>query len=69
MENPKIRIESDGRITKVYIDGKEIKGATNIGFHAVPANVQCIVLRIKMDENERPATVNNDIVKEIAFEL
>lgn len=41
MENPKVRIESDGHITEVYIDGKKVDRATMIDFHAEPNSVVC----------------------------
>ena len=34
MDNPKIKIESDGIRTVVYIDGKKIERCTSLDFHA-----------------------------------
>ena len=51
MKNPKLRIESDGEITEVYIDGKKVEKATmaDFHFHAEPGYVECEVERILLD--------------------
>jgi hypothetical protein len=73
MNNPKIRIESDGNKTEVYIDGQKIENGTNVDFHAGPVNlehnVQCTVMRYKTDADGKHVIENGSLVKEIAFEL
>ena len=51
-----IRIESDGTITKVFVDGKQIPKATmaDFIFHAEPGEVYCSVERVKTDDNGVP---------------
>lgn len=53
MENPKLRIESDGAITEVYIDGKKVDKATmaNFSFHAEPQHVECEIERILLNDD------------------
>nr|DAH93752.1 MAG TPA: hypothetical protein [Caudoviricetes sp.] len=63
-----IRIESDGTITKVFVDGKQIPKATmaDFIFHAEPGEVYCSVERVKTDDNGVPLISKKDwsIVKE-----
>ena len=53
MENPKLRIESDGEVTEVYIDGKKVDKATmaDFKFHAEPLHVECEIERYVLDAN------------------
>jgi hypothetical protein len=73
MENPKIRIESDGNKTEVFVDGKKIDKSTNIYFQADPVNIEhnvrCIITRYKADESGNYVIENGELVKEIAFDL
>jgi len=72
MENPKIRIESDGKIiTQVYIDGEKVNQATmcDLHFHAEVGEVSCVVERLKTDEHGKVIHINDKIVREIAFEI
>lgn len=66
MENPKVRIESDGHITEVYINGKKVDRATMIDFHfhAEPHTVECEYEKYKSDENGHLIVENDEIVKE-----
>ena len=63
-----IRIESDGTITKVFVDGKQIPKATmaDFIFHAEPNAVYCAVKKIKTDEKGFPLINTKDwsIIKE-----
>lgn len=47
-----IRIESDGTITKVFVDGKQIPKATMAYFFfcAEPCQVYCVVEKVKTDK-------------------
>lgn len=53
MDNPKLRIESDGAITEVYIDGKKVDKATmaDFTFHADPQYVECEIERILLNDD------------------
>ena len=63
-----IRIESNGKTTKVFVDGKQIPKATmaTFVFHAEPARVYCEVEKVKTDKLGTPVLDNTDwsIVKE-----
>ena len=68
MENPKIRIESDGDITVVYIDGKRVK-TRNIEFSAklTKDSDRAVMWKgdfLKTDENGNAVIENDDIVTE-----
>lgn len=41
MENPKLRIETDGRMTEIYIDGQKVEKAYMLELHAEPCEVYC----------------------------
>lgn len=65
MENPKIRIESDGIRTYVYLDGKEVKHCTSLNFHANVDNgvyVQWNGTMLTEDENGHLIIENDEIV-------
>lgn len=66
MDNPKLRIESDGHITEVYIDGKKVNRATmaDFRFHAEPYNVDFTYEKYVTDENGKIKIVNDEIVRE-----
>lgn len=53
MENPKIRIESDGHITEVWIDGQKVEKATmaDFEFHAEPFEVYCELEKYQLDKD------------------
>ena len=51
MENPKLRIESDGFITEVYIDGEKVKYIASYDFHAEILKATCTIE--KRIENEK----------------
>lgn len=67
MDNPKIKIESDGICTKVYLDGEKIKNCTSINFHADVENgihVQWNGTKHKEDENGHLIIENDEIAAE-----
>ena len=66
MENPKIRIESDGLVTEVYFEGEKIEKAclADFVFHAEPMQVVCEVEKIKLDENGEIIFDGDEVVKE-----
>lgn len=64
MENPKLRIESNGTVTEIYIDGVKIKNATECLFHAEILNVKCEIEKYKTDENGKIIIENDDTIKE-----
>lgn len=53
MKNPKLKIESDGAITEVYIDGKKVDKATmaDFTFHAEPQYVECEIERYLLNDD------------------
>jgi len=65
----KIRIESDGKITKVYRDGVEIKHGTQILFCAVPGKAICYLEEYEVNENGCPIVKNNDLVTKMHLNL
>lgn len=66
MDNPKIRIESDGCITEVWIDGEKVERATmaDFTFHAEPFEVYCEIELYKTDKDGTPVVENQEIPKE-----
>jgi len=66
MENPKIRIESNGHITEVWIDGQKVEKATmaDFEFHAEPFEVYCELQKYQLDENGFPIVNNDELLKE-----
>ena len=67
MEKPKIKIESDGMITKVYIDGKKVERCTSINFCADVEDgihIQWSGTKQKEDENGHLIIENDEIVEE-----
>lgn len=67
MENPKIRIESNGLSTEVWIDGKKVEKATmaDFKFHAELLEVYCEIEKYQLDENEKPIVKNGELLKEL----
>lgn len=66
MDNPKIRIESDGITTKVYLDGKKIR-CTSIDFHGDVDNglhIKWDGTFLKEDANGVVYTLNDEIATE-----
>jgi hypothetical protein len=62
MENPKIRIESDGIITKVYYMGEEIKACTSVGFsHEVGDKPSCLITQNALSPDYKPS-LNNELL-------
>lgn len=67
MENPKIKIESDGIKTVVYLDGKKVERCTAINFHADvedAIHVQWSGTTQKEDENGHLIVENDEIATE-----
>lgn len=69
MDNPKIRIESDGKTAEVFLDGKEISATLlNFYFHGnVGKKGVCITWNgemYKRDEKGRLCIENNELVME-----
>lgn len=66
MENPKIKIESDGNITEVWIDGQKVEKATmaDFEFHAEPFEVYCELEKYQLDKNRKIIVKNNELLKE-----
>lgn len=66
MENPKIRIESNGRITEVWIDGQKVEKATmaDFEFHAEPLEVYCEIEKYKLDKDGNKIIENDEMLKE-----
>ena len=65
MINPKLRIESDGIITEIYIDGVKVERATECLFHAEPVEVICNVEKFKIDKSENIVVKRNELAKEL----
>ena len=71
MENPKLRIESDGYITEVYIDGKKVEKAFLCEFTAECQDVNCLIERRKTDCNGK-IVLNSQktaVENEVAFKM
>ncbi len=67
MENPKIKIESDGIRTIVYLDGKKVERCTSINFHADVEDsirAQWSGTTQKEDENGHLIIENDEIATE-----
>lgn len=67
MQNPKIRIESDGHVTEVWIDGEKVsKNATmlDFNFHAEPLQVYCEIEKYKLDKDGNKIIENDEMLKE-----
>ena len=65
MENPKIRIESDGHITEVWIDGEKISDkACMIDFYAEPCEVYCEIEEYRIDKKGKKIIENNVLLKD-----
>ena len=66
MENPKIRIESDGHITEVWIDGQKVEKATmaDFEFHAEPWEVYCELEKYQLDKDGEIIVKNDEPLKE-----
>lgn len=66
MENPKIRIESNGHITEVWIDGQKVEKATmaDFEFHAEPWEVYCELEKYQLDKDGEIIVKNDEPLKE-----
>ena len=66
MDNPKIRIESDGHITEVWIDGEKVEKATmaDFEFHAEPFEVYCELEKYQLGKDGEIIVKNNEPLKE-----
>jgi hypothetical protein len=70
MENPKLRIESDGKHTEIYIDGKQIERVTDIDFvffHSIDENdglPACSIRGYVTDKSNIPTLLeDNTLIK------
>lgn len=65
MENPKIRIESDGRYTQVWVDGEKISDRVcAIDFHAEPNEVYCETEEYVKDKDGKHIIKNDEVLRE-----
>lgn len=66
MVNPKIRIESDGYITEIWVDGQKVDRVTmaDFAFHAEPFEVRCELEKYKIDKDGKPIFENDEVLKE-----
>lgn len=51
MENPQIRIESDGKITKLWVNGEQQHNLTSLTFEASVGEAYCEVKEHVIDDN------------------
>lgn len=66
MDNPKIRIESDGHFTEVYLDGKKVR-CTSLDFHGdvgESIHIKWDGVMQKRDEKGDPIIENHEVVTE-----
>ena len=66
MENPKIRIESDGHFAEVYLDGEKVR-CTFLDFHGDiehGLHIKWDGVMQRLDENGRPHVENDEVVTE-----
>lgn len=67
MEKPKIRIESDGYITKIWIDGEKVSDNATMAdfkFHAEPREVYCEIEQYVLDGKGNKVIENNNLLRE-----
>ena len=66
MDNPKIRIESNGHITEVWIDGQKVEKAimADFEFHAEPFEVYCELEKYQIGEKGNIIIENGELLKE-----
>jgi len=65
MENPKIRIESDGHYTQVWVNGEKISDrACAIDFHAEFQQVYCEIEKYVYDTDGNKVIVDDDALRE-----
>lgn len=67
MDNPKIKIESDGVRTEVYLDGEKVDSCTSLNFHATVENgihVTWNGTKHKKDESGHLIVENDEIMTE-----
>lgn len=67
MENPKIRIESDGYMTQVWIDGEKVSANSTMvdfNFHAEHLEVYCELEKYKLDEKGNKIIENDELLRE-----
>ena len=63
MENPLIRIDSNGSQTEIYYNGEKIKYGKQILFFAVPFDVRCEVEKIKIENGKVVLNKNHDQIE------
>jgi hypothetical protein len=62
MENPKIRIESDGILTEVYYMGEQIMACNKVIFtHKVGGKPKCLITQNKLSFHYKPK-LNNELL-------
>lgn len=67
MKNPKIRIESDGHCTQVWVDGEKISDRAcmiDFRFYAEPNEVYCETEEYVKDEDGKNIIKNNEVLTE-----
>ena len=68
MENPKIKIESDGKYVHVWVDGEEIKDIVQMDFHASAnekgVDIICSYWKHVRTEGGRLLVLNNELITE-----
>lgn len=66
MDNPKIRIESDGHFAEVYLNGKKVR-CTSLDFHGdveESIHIKWDGVMQKLDENGMPYVENDEVATE-----
>lgn len=64
MKNPKIRIESDGKNTQMFVDGKEVDGMTFVSFEADGESVICEYEKLKTNKEGFVLDTGKEVVTE-----
>jgi len=64
MENPKLRIETDGKTTEIYIDGQQVLGACMLDIHAEPFEVYCKLEKYKRDAEGQYIVEKDELLRE-----
>lgn len=67
MDNSKIRIESDGYLTHVWIDGERVSNNATMldfNFHAEPLRVYCEIEQYRLDKDGNKIIKNDELLKE-----
>lgn len=66
MQNPKVRIETDGITTEVYVNGEKMKLVKQVLFFGIPGEIRCELEQytVSEDGNYKLNHLGTDVVIE-----